>query len=210
MVDGGCVLCGAHSYSLVQPVDTHQAHAGRWLALCARGRTWGGTAIDMPEGYPKCEIVDNKLTQTHIYEHPWEVVVESHEMRYPQHPDLPMMQSSTVTRRDRSDLDSGREKWWRTNVVKNPAVPRLLSYAFGGDTMEFEELYELDHYERVMVETGRNVSFRDGRWGVKLDEVVEYRAHPDRPSWTLFKLEASLSLPPLPGGMESTAEAMFR
>ena len=29
-----------------------------------RGRTWGGTAIDMPEGYPKCEIVDNKLTQT--------------------------------------------------------------------------------------------------------------------------------------------------
>ena len=51
--------------------------------------------------------------------------------------------------------------------------------------------------------------FRDGRWGLKLDERVSYEVHPDNPDWTLFTLEAVAQLPQLPGGMTAAAEQMF-
>ena len=88
----------------------------------------------------------------------WTCVLCTAEMRYPKHPQLPLMVSSEVTSRDQTQLDYGKESWCRQNVVENPAVPRILKYAFGRNTMEFEETYELDHYARTMVEIGKNIS----------------------------------------------------
>jgi hypothetical protein len=169
----------------------------------------GRAIAELAPGESKVCRTETSLVQYHVFGHPWEVVIAAHEMRYPTHPDLPLMVSSEVVSRDSSQESAGKEIFTRHAVVRNSAVPRMLSALAGGDTMEFEETYVYDRAVRRAFKTGKNLSFREGSWGIQLDETMEYVVHRDNPDWTWFKLEAVLTLPRLPGGLGSTAEQFF-
>ena len=144
-----------------------------------------------------------------MFDTPWEVVIHAHECRYPTHPDLPMMIASAVVSRDTSRQHVGRELFTR-KIVLQTAVPRLLASLVGGDTMEFEECWDIDRQERTARKTGRNLSFRgDTRWAMKLDESLEFTVHPDRSDWVMCRQEATLELPSLPWGLGDMATEFF-
>ena len=160
-------------------------------------------------GQSKVIRTETELRQYHVFGSPWEVAIAAHEMRYPTHPDLPLMVSSEVVSRDSSQESEGKEIFTRRAVIRASAVPRMLNALAGGDTMEFEETYEYDRASRRAYKTGKNLSFREGGWGIKLDETMEYVTHAANADWTWFRLEARLTLPSLPGGLGGTAEKMF-
>ena len=151
------------------------------------------------------------LQQYHCFGQPWEVVLAAYEMRFANlpHPELPLMVSAEVVHRDSAHEELGKEIFTRQVVVRNGGVPRVLSAMAGGDTMEFEEDSVYDRYLRRATKDGRNLSFREGSWGIKLDETMEYVVHRSNPGWTWFHLSATLALPRLPGGITGTAEKFF-
>lgn len=164
---------------------------------------------ELRPGESKVVRTDTSLVQYHVFGQSWEVVIAAHEMRYPTHPDLPLMVSSEVVSRDSSQESEGKEIFTRKVVVRNASVPRMLSALAGGDTMDFEESYLYDRAARRAFKTGKNLTYREGSWGIRLDETMEYVVHRDNPEWTWFRLEAKLSLPSLPGGLGGMAHKMF-
>ncbi len=164
---------------------------------------------ELVPGESKVVRTETSLVQYHVFGQSWEVVIAAHEMRYPTHPDLPLMVSSEVVARDHSEEANGKEIFTRKVVVRNSSVPRMLSALAGGDMMDFEETYVYDRAARRALKTGKNLSYREGSWGIRLDETMEYVVHRDNPEWTWFKLEAKLVLPSLPGGLGSTAQTFF-
>ena len=164
---------------------------------------------ELMPGESKVVRTDTSLVQYHVFGQSWEVVIAAHEMRYPTHPDLPLMVSSEVVSRDSSQESEGKEIFTRKVVVRNASVPRMLSALAGGDTMDFEESYVYDRAARRAFKTGKNLTYREGSWGIRLDETMEYVVHSDNPEWTWFRLEAKLSLPSLPGGLGGMAHKMF-
>jgi hypothetical protein len=164
---------------------------------------------ELGPGESKVVRTETSLVQYHVFGQSWEVAIAAHEMRYPTHPDLPLMVSSEVVSRDSSEESNGKEIFTRKVVVRNSSVPRMLSALAGGDMMDFEETYVYDRAARRAFKTGKNLSYREGSWGIRLDETMEYVVHRDNPEWTWFKLEAKLLLPSLPGGLGGTAQRFF-
>ena len=144
-----------------------------------------------------------------MFDSPWEVVIHAHESRYPTHPDLPLMIASEIVSRDTSREHEGRELFTR-NIVLQTAVPRILASLVGGDTMEFEECWDIDRQKRTAHKTGRNLTFRDGtRWAMILDESLEFTVHPDRTDWVMCRQQATMELPSLPWGLGDVATDFF-
>lgn len=162
------------------------------------------------EGYPKITREANRVVQEYVFDSPWELVMHAHESRYPTHPDLPLMVASTVVSRDSSREHEGRELFTR-NIVLQTAVPRLLASLVGGDTMEFEERWDIDRRRRVAKKQGRNLSFREegGRWSMQLDETLEFTVHVERSDWVCCRQQATLQLPELPWGLGDVATSFF-
>ena len=136
------------------------------------------------EGFPRVTRDGNRVTQLFVFDQPWEVVFAAHESRYPTHPDLPLLVSSRVVERDRSRMAAAGRESFRRELVLSTAVPRVLAALVGGDRMEFEERWEVDHAARRASKVGRNLSWRDGSWGMRLDETLEFVVHRDNPGWT--------------------------
>ena len=136
------------------------------------------------EGFPRVTRDGNRVTQLFVFDQPWEVVFAAHESRYPTHPDLPLLVSSRVVERDRSRMAAAGRESFRRELVLSTAVPRVLAALVGGDRMEFEEKWEVDHAARRASKVGRNLSWRDGSWGMRLDETLEFVVHRDNPGWT--------------------------
>ena len=159
------------------------------------------------EGYPQVVREGNKVVQHYMFDQPWEVVFHAHESRYPTHPDLPMMVSSAVVSRE-SGLPEGCERFTR-NVVLQTNIPRLLSSLVGGDSMEFEEVWDIDRSKRIAKKTGRNLSFCEGRFSMQLTETLEFTVHEDNPNWVRCEQAATMNLPSLPWGMTDVAQGFF-
>ena len=161
------------------------------------------------EGYPKVRREANCIVQEYVFDTPWEVVIHAHESRYPTHPDLPLMIASAVVSRDTSQEHAWRELFTR-KIVLQTAVPRLLASLVGGESMEFEERWDIDRQQRTARKIGRNLSFRgDTRWAMRLDETLEFTVHPDRPDWVMCRQRATLELPSMPWGLGDMATDFF-
>ena len=155
-------------------------------------RTQTTTALTMPEGWPKFEVEGDTCTQTHIYEHQWELVAAAYDLRYPSHPLVPELVSTTVTNHH-DDPTRGRTEYDRKIVLQANEMPWIVRKVTGTEQMEVATQVTLDLFERKLTTKSRNLTWRDS---LHCDEECQYWASKERPGWTEFRQVAVISIAP--------------
>lgn len=156
--------------------------------------------------WPKKVIEGSKCTQTHLYKHPWELMLAAYDARFVDqtHPRLPNLVGWTLTDRTADD-QRGLETYVRTITVSGD-VPWLVAKATGLETLEIVQTVEVDRLRRRISMMSKNTTWRDR---LQMDEDCSYFADPAQPAWTGFKQTATLSVSLGGYGIESTVEGFL-
>jgi hypothetical protein len=156
--------------------------------------------------WPKKVIQGSTCTQTHLYKHPWEMMMEAYEARFVDqtHPRLPNLVGWSLAGRT-VDEQRGTETYVRTITVAGD-VPWMVARATGLETLEIVQTVEVDRYHRRISMVSKNTTWRDR---LRMDEDCSYFADPENPAWTGFKQTATLSVSLGGYGIESTVEGFL-
>ncbi|CAD5117495.1 DgyrCDS6264 [Dimorphilus gyrociliatus] len=128
----------------------------------------------------------------HVFEHPWETVVQAAWRKYPNPMNPNVVGVDVVDRQVTTDgvLRSHRlmSTFW--------GVPDFVTRLIGlNRTAYVSEVSEVNHSNKTMQLFSRNLTLSNL---VTIDEKLEYKPHPTRPSCTLLEQEAVIKIEGVP------------
>uniref|UniRef100_A0A8B9RIT5 SEC14 like lipid binding 1 n=1 Tax=Astyanax mexicanus TaxID=7994 RepID=A0A8B9RIT5_ASTMX len=145
-------------------------------------------------------MVQKYQSPVRVYKHPFELVMEAYERRFPTCHLIPMFVASDVISEEKSD-DGSTHKIERRCKLDVDA-PRLLKRIAGVDYVYFIQKNTLNRRERTLHIESHNETFSNR---VIIHELCCYSVHPENEDWTCFEQSASLDIKSF-FGFESTVE----
>uniref|UniRef100_A0A8C7IFL5 SEC14 like lipid binding 1 n=1 Tax=Oncorhynchus kisutch TaxID=8019 RepID=A0A8C7IFL5_ONCKI len=145
-------------------------------------------------------MVQKYQSPIRVYKHPFELVMEAYERRFPTCHLIPMFVDSEVLEETESEDGSVHNVQRRCKLDVD--APRLLKRIAGVDYVYFSQENTLNKRERTLHIESHNETFSNR---VIIHELCSYSAHPENEDWTCFEQSASLDIKSF-FGFESTVE----
>ncbi|KAK2726958.1 SEC14-like protein 1 isoform X2 [Artemia franciscana] len=134
-------------------------------------------------------MVQTYQSPVRVYKHPFELIMEAYQRRFPTTHLMPILVSSEIVNETLSE-DKAQHVVERLCKLGFD-VPYLLKKLTGVDYVNFRQKNSLDRRKRTLHIETFNESFSNR---LIIKETCVYSVHPDNPNWTCFEQAASLDV----------------